>query len=72
MSGWNTRDVEFTPGEPLQKGYVLRNKLTGLYVFRPDRGSGGYAIWTDPKRAERECDENEEVVPVELHMKVKK
>lgn len=66
MSGRNTRHVNYCPGDILETGFVLRNKATGKYIFRPDRGSAGWALWTDRRRAEAECDENEEVVAVDL------
>jgi hypothetical protein len=67
------------PQATVAEGFALRRKARVFpsgydqpeaIVYRPDRGSGGIALWQDRRRAERECAEDEEVVAVRLRLVV--
>ncbi len=68
-------DVEFPNTTILEEGYLIRRAATEhrpiQMVTRPTRGTGNsIVLWGDRARAERECDEGEEVVHVRLRMEI--
>lgn len=42
--------VRVHPRRVLQEGFVAVDKF-GFYLFRPDRGSGGFALYSSAKKA---------------------
>lgn len=70
MAGRNCRIVKGDVGDVLQRGYVIR-RVRGdraELVFRPDRGSGGFALWTTRARCQQDCAEGEKPVFIELQI----
>lgn len=84
MSGYNCEKTDWPeleewetseqPTAVVDSGFLIRKKATetkpAQMVTRPSRGSGGLSLWSDRRRAERECDEDEEVVEVVLRLEV--